>query len=95
MDEGMQIDDSWRHASNVASSRHESREPDSKRTIERDATLWKHLVQSRSTDEGMQMDESDKQQQNASGSINESVEPDSNVTAEADAPLEKHFSQSR
>jgi hypothetical protein len=59
-DEGMQIDESEQR-SKAFWPMHETLEPDSNVTVERDLHPRKHSVQRFSTDEAMQIDESDEQ----------------------------------
>jgi hypothetical protein len=63
---------------------HESFEPDSNVTLERDEHREKHRISSVPTEEGMQIDESDEHFRNAEPEIYESFEPDSNVTLESE-----------
>jgi hypothetical protein len=64
-EEGIQIDESVTQDSNAPPAIHESLEPDSNVTIERDEQLKKHRSSSVSTDEGKQIDESKAHHPNA------------------------------
>jgi hypothetical protein len=78
----MQIDESEVQLWNAPASIHQSFEPDSNVTVERDPHCLKQLWQSCSTEEGTQIDESDEQLRNAESSIRKSLQPGSNRTVE-------------
>jgi hypothetical protein len=80
----MQIDKSDTQQLNARISIDESREPDSKATVERRGQLEKQEWQRFLTEEGRQIDKSDEQPANADLSICQRSEPDANVTFERD-----------
>jgi hypothetical protein len=81
-EEGIEIEKSDEQCENASSPIEESREPDSKVTVERDWHRQKDFWEMVLTEEGIQIDESDEQLENASSPIDESLERDSNVTVE-------------
>jgi hypothetical protein len=68
----MQIEESDEHCKKAEGSIHESREPGSNVTLERDLQPKKQLLQSFSTEAGMEIEESDAHVEKPKASIDES-----------------------
>jgi hypothetical protein len=88
----MEIDDSETQSRKAETSIHESLEPDSKMTVEREEQPMKHPSQSRSTERGMEIDESTIHALKALASMHESLELDSNMTVKREEQAMKHSS---
>jgi hypothetical protein len=87
----MQIDESDEHRENAPFPIHDSRDPDSNVTVEREEHPQKQYSPTFVTDAGMQIDEIDKQSENASRSMHETLQPDSNLTLETVQQCEKQL----
>jgi hypothetical protein len=87
-EEGMKSDESDLHSENANPSIDESREPDSKLTVERDSQPEKQDEPSRSTEEAMQIDER-KVPSNADAPINLTFDALAKITLETVSQPEK------
>jgi hypothetical protein len=83
IDEGIQIDRSWKQSQNAPDSRCESFEPESNATSDRPSQIMKQPPEIVSTDAGMQIDSSAEQKQKARSPRVEILLSDSHVQSES------------